>query len=285
MPSTVWDVLKKRYAVTGEIRTVRWGETPKTRGTGLYVVSLSADPRSLQGCLPAAPIDHSALDDWLTRCPELHLDGKRPTAEQLAAKLQRFWFSDEVVLYMGLTADSLRRRITAYYKTALGAAGPHAGGYFLKTLSCLEQLHVHYAVGDGTAVEERRALLAFSEGLSDESRSRLRGPRDGLPFANICWAAGGKKVHGLTGTRSRKGKSVTTKPQTKKPTLHAEMARILEPVDGAWYPCEALAKDVNEAKRYRKKDGSAASPWQVWARARNYPELFEVAAGMVRLVD
>ena len=49
--------------------------------------------------------------------------------EQLAAALRRFWFSDEVVLYVGLTADSLRRRITAYYKTALGAAGPHAGGY------------------------------------------------------------------------------------------------------------------------------------------------------------
>lgn len=199
MPSTVWDVLNRRQTGTEYAGVVPWGVPPKIKTPGLYVLSLSADPNLLDGQLGEAPISLAALDEWLRRCPNVHLKGEHPNAEALAAHLNRFWFADECVLYVGRTGRALSKRVSEYHSTSLGAKKPHHGGYFIATLDRSIPLYVHCAIGKGDEIEERHALLAFSEGLSEASRARLGSPLDGLPFANIKWPTGGNKEHGLTG--------------------------------------------------------------------------------------
>ncbi len=47
--------------------------------------------------------------DWLERVPGLLLDGERPTATQLAARLGSFWLPEQTVVYVGRTSKSLAR--------------------------------------------------------------------------------------------------------------------------------------------------------------------------------
>lgn len=50
-------------------------------------------------------------------------------------RLATFWLPDEVVLYIGLAGASVRKRVRQYYRTPLGDKRPHAGGWWLKTLT------------------------------------------------------------------------------------------------------------------------------------------------------
>jgi hypothetical protein len=69
---------------------------------------------------------------------------------------------------------------------------------------------------------------------------------------------------------------------TNTPTLHAEIARILGQ-RGGWMTTSELAEAVNEAGRYRKRDGSPVAPLQIHGRTRNYSKLFEREGSRVRL--
>ncbi len=72
-----------------------------------------------------------------------------------------------------------------YYKTPPGAARPHAGGWWLKTLSALGDLHVHFAATADFKNAEENMLRRFAANVSDDSRNHL--PADGpiMPFANL----------------------------------------------------------------------------------------------------
>ena len=281
MPSTVRDVVSKVYSAGRLSGTVRWGEPVRETGSGLYVVSLSSDPDSLEGRLPRAPLDLEAIDRWLEACPDLRLEGATPTRQQVAQRLEQFWLPDEVVLYIGRTSRSLRTRLKEYYNTSLGASAPHRGGYFLKTLDCLNSLHVHTVECDGTVALEHMLMLNFTRGLSSEARLRLPDPMDQLPFANLRWPDGTNKAHGLSGTDLPKG---STTHESGQPTLHSEMVRILEPMRSEWVSTKVIAGAVNEAGNYKKKDGSPVQPSQIALRAKKYPSLFDHSKGLVRLV-
>ena len=108
--------------------------------------------------------------------PELLLDGRRPTIADLGERLAQCWLPDEPVLYIGLASTSVRARVTAYYNTRLGARKPHAGGWFLKTLSELDDLWVHVAGAADPSGAEDAMLRSFCSAVSDTSRARLRDP-------------------------------------------------------------------------------------------------------------
>lgn len=215
MPSTVANLLAA--AGTTPDGVVRWGATiPPSRSattTGVYAVALTADPHSRAAAQPHAPVDAAAVRSLLKMRPELRLDGHRPTADELIARLSAFWCADEVVLYVGLAgprksrpqAGELSTRVSEYHSTELGARGPHAGGWPLKTLACLPDLFVHYAYCDQVALAERRALSAFADGVSQATRATLHDRLRVMPFANLEFPKGVRKAHGITGARAPEG--------------------------------------------------------------------------------
>lgn len=180
---------------------VQWGSAVPTREAGVYVISLPADVGSRAGSLRTCPIDPRSVEALLQVRPELLMDGRRPTLRELKERISAFWLPDEVVLYIGLAGTSLSQRVSQYYKTPLGAARPHAGGWFLKVLRNLKDLLIHYARCDHPSEAEDRLLKSFCGGLSMQTKRALFDPDHPFPFANLEWPPGIRKAHGLTGTR------------------------------------------------------------------------------------
>jgi hypothetical protein len=215
VPSTVTDI----FAAAGvtPFGVVPWGTPPLAPGasdptTGLYVVALTGDPEDVGETIPHAPIDSAAVDQLLAVRPELCVDGTRPTPEQLAARLAGFWFPDEVVVYIGLAGPrrtppaggEVAHRVGEYYKTRLGARSPHAGGWPLKVLSCLDDLHVHYGYRGDVVAAERLATGCFAELISAKTRAVLHDPVRLMPFANLEFPKGTCKAHGITARGRRR---------------------------------------------------------------------------------
>lgn len=181
---------------------VRWDEPVPEIRPGVYVVSLSSAPEKVDCIRATAPLSDAALEELPAVCPKLTLDGEpRPTREQLAERIGSYWLPDECVLYIGLAGQPLHKRVRQYYRTPLGAAKPHKGGWWLKTLSVLRDLHVHYAVTPDYKDAEERMLGAFAAGVSDASRAGLPAGDPVTPFANLRdgdWRRRNHRIQGAT---------------------------------------------------------------------------------------
>jgi hypothetical protein len=210
VPSTVADIFAA--ARTSPSGVVPWGTPiPSARAsgtrTGLYVVALTETLCGTSGALPNAPIADGALGQLLGVRPELRLNRRRPSRKELGARLAGFWFPDEVVVYIGLagprktvSADGeVAHRVSEYYKTALGARSPHAGGWPLKVLACLDDLHVHFGYCHDVDAAEKRAIGHFADHVSTDTRAGLHDPARVMPFANLEFPKGRRKDHGITG--------------------------------------------------------------------------------------
>lgn len=174
--------------------TVVWGQPVPQTAEGVYIISLS---EQLNRC----PLSVEALGELLDVRRELTLDGKRPDIAELGDRLAAFWLPDEAVLYIGLAGTSLQRRIGQYYRTPLGARSPHSGGWFLKTLSILPKLAVHYASCTDPRDCEDAMLASFSANVSRQTQGALYDPDRPIPFANREWPKGRVKQHGIRGAR------------------------------------------------------------------------------------
>jgi len=199
MPSTVETVMTAAGLQPGG--SVLWGERVPEDRPGVYVVALTRETGGVDGPLPECPIENSVLQLWLTARPELRLDNRRPTLLELRERIAAFWLPDEVLLYIGLTTRPLSKRVHEYYETPLGDRKPHAGGHFLKTLSNLSELFVHYASTDTPTSAEDGMLKAFCRAVSRQTLNHLIDPDHPFPFANLEWPRGHRKRHGLTGSK------------------------------------------------------------------------------------
>jgi hypothetical protein len=176
---------------------VRWGQPVPERATGIYVVSVARATDSTAEAVPEAPLELARLKELRAVRPETSLDGRVTTAAALQSRLETFWFHDEVILYVGLAGQPLRTRVRQYYTTPLGARKPHAGGWWLKTLSVLEDLWVHYAPTPDSKTTERTMLKAFADQVPAAARAGLHDPDRVAPFANLrCWDNAVKR-HGI----------------------------------------------------------------------------------------
>ncbi len=165
---------------------VRWDEPVPENRPGVYIVSLTSAPDKVDCLHATAPLSDAELDELLAVCPNLTLDGEpHPSRQQLAKRIGSYWLPDECVLYIGLAGQPLRKRVRQYYKTPLGAAKPHKGGWWLKTLSVPGGLYVHYATTLDFKDAEERMLRAFAAGVSDASRAALPPGDPAMPFANL----------------------------------------------------------------------------------------------------
>ena len=179
------DILSPADAVlTG---TCSWPEPVPSQNPGVYIVSLHPDPENGRG-LASAPVDHEAMGGWLQRCPGLIVNGRRPGADELAVHLARWWLANTSILYIGKAeGQSLRKRVGQYYDTPLGAPGPHGGGYWLKTLSVLDDVSVHYTETSDNAsagIVEDELINMFLRLYEDVSQSHPE-PELPLPWANL----------------------------------------------------------------------------------------------------
>jgi hypothetical protein len=230
MPSTVNELFASAGLRPDGV--VRWGTLVPQSGPGNYVVALAEDPRSLARTRPTCPVAEGRLKALLDVRPELRLDGVRPSAEELAARLSAFWMQDEVVLYVGLAGTSLQKRAGQYYRTPLGARSPHAGGWWLKALALLDQLWVHYAATAEDAEAELAMLQHFAGAVSSASRDRLHDSVNVAPFANLRTGRGNVKAHGITGATGEL-------PRPEKP---ASVAAPLTPAKEKGPPTEEEAR-------------------------------------------
>src|SRR4051812_22845533 len=82
------------------------------------------------------------------------------------------------------TSKSVRKRVGQYYRTPVGAAKPHAGGWWLKALTLLPELHVHYAATPDYVEAEKAMLREFTKRVSAASKAALHDPERPMPFAN-----------------------------------------------------------------------------------------------------
>jgi hypothetical protein len=208
MPSTVAAV----FAAAGlePQGVVPWGMPIPQTASGVYAVALTRQVGvSAEAALPC-PLSSDRLTELLDVRPELRVDGIRPDRDALAERLAALWLVDEVIAYIGLAGTSLRSRVRAYYTTPLGARRPHAGGWPLKTLSVLGDLFVHYATCTNPGEVENKMLGAFEGAVSAASRAALHDPELAIPFANLEWAKGQRKRHGITGAREPAKPSRTT---------------------------------------------------------------------------
>lgn len=198
---------------------VRWGDLPPERRGGIYIVSLWDDPDRLGGS-STAPVSMDRIEQLLEVRPNLRVDAVRPSPLQLGVRLQDMWLPDESVLYVG-KATSIRSRVRQYYTTQLGARSPHAGGWPVKMLDCLDDLWVHYSVSPRPELAEQVTLAAFVDNVSAEAKTRLHDPAHPYPYANLE-GPGGRKRHGIAGARAPRksgtGRRVSPgKPRKERP--------------------------------------------------------------------
>lgn len=201
MPSTVTSLLSTVDLEPGGC--VRWGTPVLEPKNGVYIVSLTESPDDLDTTYPTPPLSHRALDELIAVCPDLTLDRElRPSRLELSKRIGSYWLADESVLYIGLAGQPLRTRVRQYYRTPLGAAKPHRGGWWLKTLSVLGELYVHFAVTADFKNSEEEMLRAFAANVSDASRSGLPFGEPLMPFANLRNGDWRRRAHGLGGAVS-----------------------------------------------------------------------------------
>jgi len=68
-----------------------------------------------------------------------------------------------------------------------------------------------------------------------------------------------------------------------QPYLHDEIARILRDAGNRWMTTHEIAAEVNLARRYRTREGTDVTAFQIHGRTRNYSTLFERDGSRVRL--
>ena len=99
---------------------------------------------------------------------------------------------------LGFEVESYGRPIVRTTRP-LGAARPHAGGWFAKTLNA--PLYIHYAATLAFESAEQAMLDAFAAATSIEARVGLQDPARPIPYANMRWLGHGRKQHGIDGAR------------------------------------------------------------------------------------
>ena len=197
---------------------VRWGSTVTQDKPGVYAVATTEDPDNGSG-LAACPLDGAALRRLLEACPQARIDNVQATVASLAARLSALWVPDEPVVYVGLASVSIGTRVRQYYRTAIGASRPHAGGWPVKMLE-LDQLWVHYAPCADPDSAEELLVGAFAAGMPDDVAAALFDSVARLPFANLMVPPRGpRKQHGISQVKS----TGTTRPavQATRPEVSA----------------------------------------------------------------
>jgi transcription elongation factor GreA len=192
---------------------ILWGRPVAGGSPGVFVVELPAPQ-------PKVSIDATAIRQWLERCPELRLDGKRPTVAELQSRLASFWLPGQTILYIGSSQKSVTARLAAMFKTQLGERRPQSAGYWLKTLHELNKARIWWAPTADPELYEDTLIEQFQKSVG------------ALPFAVLATPSGQRHEHGITtplhdseANRPVKVTKVTVLPDATEEEMAASRAR------------------------------------------------------------
>jgi hypothetical protein len=202
---------------------VRWGTKVPLNEPGVYAVATTNDPEDASG-LAACPLDGAALRRLLLACPRALIDSVQATEASLATRLSAMWVTSEHVIYIGLASASITTRAGQYYRTAIGASGPHAGGWPVKMLT-LDQRWVHFAPCPDPESTEQQLIAAFAAGLPDDVAASQFDRKIILPFANLMDPRGPRKRHGFS--RVRAAGSLAPGVRPVRPAVPAVNGRVI----------------------------------------------------------
>ncbi len=169
-------LLANSLAVEGPIL---WGRPVGGSGPGVFIVELPAPQ-------PKVAVDPNAIREWLSRAPNLRLDGKQPSVAELQTRLASFWLPGQSILFIGSSLKSVAARLTSMYKTPLGERRPQPTGYWLKTLHDLGKARIWWAPTSDPELYEDQLIEAFVK------------TSGALPYANNVAPGGQGRQHGLT---------------------------------------------------------------------------------------
>jgi hypothetical protein len=207
MPSTIKKLLESVGLRADDVVSVRWGQAFDETSPGIYFISTSSSIQTSEGILPNAPVDESILKFWNSKVKGIQIDGKYLSSSlQLKERLDKFWLPDENILYIG-KADcigGITKRVNQYYKTEIGERKPHAGGHWIKTLSNLNDLYVHFVCCESPLSVERSLLDCFLANVSSMSLLNHGDPLLPLPFANLEIHKRRRKKHGINNCKLSK---------------------------------------------------------------------------------
>lgn len=196
MPSTVSQLFSS--ASIRNSGCVPWGTPVPCKHGGVYLVSISESVFHKADPVSRAPICEKRVKEWISLVPKMRVDGDRPSVAKLVKVLSAFWIPDESVIYIGKTSQSLRDRINSFYRTKIGCARPHRGGYWVKMLDDCQRLWIHFSECDEPFRVEQKMLGFFVCGVSENSRRAIREPEHAFPFANMEYPPGSRKHHGIS---------------------------------------------------------------------------------------
>ena len=180
------------------VPAVSWGSQNLKNEYGVYIISTSSDPDYLPTSDTPVKFDLNQIQLWLKNAPQIRLDGRTPTINELIQNFKRCWLPNETIVYMGKAEKQhLSARIKQFYRHEIGMSRPHKGGYWLKLMAEPRPLFIHQILSKDSDGLERKLLSTFMEGVSEQSRSALRDASLPLPFANLQFTPGTIKKHGL----------------------------------------------------------------------------------------
>jgi len=156
--------------------SLRWGEKIPCKKQGIYIV-LTPNKKATN-----LIFNRGAINLWIKKVANMEVGTEKPTFENLSTELKRFWFNNEIILYVGQTSQPIRTRVNQYYKTEIGERKPHSGGYWIKTLAFLNDCLVFWKACDHPKEIETKILTFFHHQFSDKNISKENLI---IPFANL----------------------------------------------------------------------------------------------------
>jgi len=167
----------------------KWQEKLNAKYNGVYIITLTDNPKSKKSNKIEFNICPEAFKFWLSQAKDLQIEGKKvQQISQVKNYLSQFWKINENILYIGESSSKtnpLQKRINQFYIHKVGQKGPHTGGYWLKLLSCLKDVSIYYAQVPNPRETEFKLLMKFVEKNGGKSFYELDNFSNYFPFANL----------------------------------------------------------------------------------------------------
>ncbi len=191
MPTTIKELfVKTGLTYSGQ---AEWGQLVNSNACGFYVVAISNDIDKLV-CLNKPNFSDKAIEQWIKLVKsggkQILIDKRVADLNGIKQRLEKFWFPDETIVYIGKAGPNkrrtIRKRIKEYYETKLGCDGKHAGGHWINTLQDISALNVFYSEYLGLDIDEKEEQLIsyFMNNVSNISKESLFDKVNCFPFAN-----------------------------------------------------------------------------------------------------
>ncbi|MCK5176905.1 MAG: hypothetical protein KAQ92_04215 [Candidatus Aenigmarchaeota archaeon] len=162
---------------------IKWKDKISCKNEGIYiVVTPNNHPLNID-------FDREQIKLWISKVPKMMIDKQKPNYENITQELNKFWFDNEIILYIGQTTKSnedstrsIEDRIREYYTSKIYKKSPNSGGYWLKTLAFLDECLIYWTKCNNPKKVEEHILTFFHHQFL---KDKITKENVHLPFANL----------------------------------------------------------------------------------------------------